>query len=228
MVNTKHQVVIGYTQRLFCDGLESLIDDTDDFSVRECVSVEKLNEYLVTKNSFDILILELNYPNNENLSFISDLKTRHPLIRVMLLSQMPGLNLSSKLIDSGIESYLLKSCNRHDMFTALRKVVNGNNFYCSDIIKPILSKNDNHHNDNIEVTLTDREAEILSLLVNCKTNIQIANDLGISENTVKTHRKNIQAKFGVNNMIGMIRYACRARLIDYGPDGFCVGCPHFI
>ena len=226
MVNIKQQVVIGYTQKLFCDGLESLIDGTEDFSVRECVSVEKLNEYLVTKNSFDILILELNYPNNENLSFIADLKKKHPMIHIMLLSQMPGINLSSKLIDSGIESYLLKTCNKHDIFTALRKVVDGNNFYCSEIIKPILSKSDNH-NHLSEVTLTDREAEILSLLVNCKTNIQIANELGISENTVKTHRKNIQEKFGVNNMIGMIRYACRARLIDYGPDGFCVGCPHF-
>lgn len=226
MANNKHQVVIAYTQKLCSEGLESLIDNSEDFAIRGIVPVSELEEYLKSKNSFEILILELRYPSKRDLDFMIHLKKKFPMVRIMLISLQAGSELSSRLIESGIDSYLLKSCSKTDLFGALNNMVNGKNFFCSEIIKSILSSNGNS-NKVLEVDLTQRETEILSLLVAGNTNIQIAKELMLSENTVKTHRKNILSKFGVNNLIGMIRYACRARLLDYGSDGFCAGCPHY-
>lgn len=144
----------------------------------------------------------------------------------MLITQLASLELSGKLIDSGIDAYILKSSSKSDLLAALIKIAEGNNFFCSEIIKSKLPTNNNHKNSN-EIYLTRRETEILSLLVNGRPNVRIAKELNLSESTVKTHRKNILAKFGVKNLIGMIRYACRSRLLDYGPDGFCIGCPHY-
>ena len=226
MIISKHQVVIGYTQKLCSDGLESMIEASDNFAVRGIVAVKDLEEYLKSKNSYEVLIIELRYPSKGDLSFLVQLKKQHPLVRIMLISLMTGAGLSSKLIESGIDAYILKSCSKTDLFAALNNIVNGKNFFCSDIIKSILTANGNS-NKIREVDLTQRETEVLSLLVAGNANIQIAKELRLSENTVKTHRKNILAKFGVNNLIGMIRFACRARLLDYSSDGFCEGCPHY-
>lgn len=226
MANTKHSILIGYTHKLVADGLESMIDSSDDFTVRESIAVGKLAEFHDSKNNFEIIIVELNYPNQGNLNLLSQIKAAHPMIRILLLCRLPSVDLSSKLISSGIEAFLLKTNSKNDLFAALYNIVNGKNYFCSDIIKTVLSNNPHTHGLP-EIILTPREAEILAMLVNCKTNILIARELGLSENTVKTHRKNILTKFGANNIFGMIRYACRARLIDYGPDGYCTGCPHY-
>jgi DNA-binding NarL/FixJ family response regulator len=226
MQQKKYNIVIGYTHKLFSDGLESMMEKSEDFTVRECVPAVNILKFLESKNSVDILIIELNYPNKDNLSFLCRIKEERPYLRIMLLSHLAGANISSLLIDSGIDAYLLKSCTKHDMFSALNKIINEKNFFCSDIIKVVLAKN-NHTKKGSEIVLTQRESEVLAMLVDCRTNNQIANELCISENTVKTHRKNLLSKFGVNNIFGMIRYACRSRLLDYGPDGFCMGCPHY-
>jgi DNA-binding NarL/FixJ family response regulator len=226
MANNQHKVVMGYTQKLFSDGLESMIQVSDDFVMGGIIPIADLPAYLQTKNAFEILIIELEYPHTGDLNFIIQMKKDHPSYRIMLISLQTEVDLSSKLIDSGIDAYIYKSCSKVDLFMALNKIVEGKNFFCSEIIKSILCLNNNSHNVH-EIDLTHREVEVLSLLVNGKTNIQIAKELKLSENTVKTHRKNILAKFGVTNIIGMIRYACRARLIDYGPDGFCTGCHQF-
>ena len=226
MINSKHQIVIAYTQKLCCEGLESLIDSSEDFAITGIIPVSELEEFLKSKNSFEILIVELKYPSKRDLDFMIHLKKKFSPVRIMLISLQAGSDLSSKLIESGIDSYILKSCSKTDLFAALNNMVNDKSFFCSEIIKTILSTNGNS-NKMLEVDLTLRETEILSLLVAGNTNIQIAKELMLSENTVKTHRKNILTKFGVNNLIGMIRYACRARLLDYGNDGFCAGCPHY-
>jgi len=226
MVNSKYQIVIGYTQKLFADGLESMIDGSEDFAIQGIVSLENLTEYLKTKNSVKIFIIELNYPNGKDLEFLIQLRKKLPLVHILLISQLAGLKISSNLIDSGIDAYILKTCSKSDLVAALSKIVDGNNFFCSLIVKSMLSSSGNGKNAH-EISLTQREIEILTLLVNGKTNLKMAKELNLSENTVKTHRRNILSKFGVNNLIGMIRYACRSRLLDYGPDGFCIGCPHY-
>ena len=226
MENTKHPILIGYTHKMVADGLEAVIDKTDDFTVKESIAIEKLTELLVDRSNFKIIIVEVNYPNHGNLSFLTQIKARYPVIHIVLLSRSPSADLSKKLINSGIDAFLLKTGSKYDLINALYKAVNGKKYFSSDLIKTVLSEN-NCLQQPAEVNLTPREAEILALLVNCKTNIQIAKELGLSENTVKTHRRKILEKFGVNNIFGMIRYACRARLIDYGPDGFCTGCPHY-
>ena len=226
MASIKHQVVIAYTQKLCSEGLESMIECSNDFAIRGMVPVNNLAEFLKTKNSFEILLIELRYPNKGDMNLLIQLKKEHPGLRIMLISLRPCIDLSRKLIDIGIDAFILKSCSKSDMFAAMYKILDGNNFFCSEIIKSIVYTNGNS-SEMKEISLTQRETEVLSLLVNGKTNLHIAEKLSLSENTVKSHRKNILAKFGATNLIGMIRYACRARLLDYDPSGFCTGCPHF-
>ncbi len=228
MTNNKHQIVIAYTQTLCSEGLGSLLENSRDFVIQGLVPIIYLENYLKSRNSVDIIIIELILPNCRNIDLIINLKRQFPQIRVMIISLQPSPNLSSKLIKSGIDAYILKECcSKTDLFAALTNMVNDKNYFCSEITKSILSASV-YSSKKPEVALTQRETEVLSLLVAGNTNTQIAKELRLSENTVKTHRKNILGKFGVNNLFGMVRYACRARLMNYDSDGFCHGCPSHI
>jgi DNA-binding NarL/FixJ family response regulator len=226
MKDNKHQILIGYSLKLFCDGLESLIKGFDEFTVVKSLPYNyELIELIKELNDLDILIIELNCPTKYDLALVHKIIDTSLLMKILLISNKPRSKICSNLIESGISAYLLKTCTKHDLLLALNKIIDNKNFYCSEITKAILHENHQSSNE-LEISLSEREKEILGMLINCKTNNQIALNLGLSENTIKTHRRNIHNKFGVNNLIGMVRYACRANLINFGQDDFCIDCPH--
>lgn len=221
-----NQVIIAYKTSLLADGLELIIEGASNYCVIGKIPYgNELVELLSSFNETNIVIIELNCPLDTDLIYIDSLIEMFPTLKVFLLSHLPQIKMIKKILESRINAYLLKSCSKQDMIIALDKLAENKNYFCAQITKTLVEKkNDAFEDDNL---LSSREKEILGLLVSCKTNIEIANFLGLSENTIKTHRRNIQNKFGVNNLIGMIRYACRANLLDFENDEFCLKCPHF-
>jgi len=221
-----HKISIAYTTRLFSDGLEAIIERFENFSV---VFTSPLGKELFDKledSLFDqILILQVNCPSMRDLNQIQKLREEYQNIKILLLSLLPRTNIGFDLLDSGISGYLLKSCTKEDLQSALNKIIEDKPYICSDITSRLFTrKKENQAGEQYD--LTDREKEILSMLVNSHTNKQIASSLNLSENTIKTHRRNIHAKFGVSNLLGLVRYACRSNLIDFGDDGYCLVCPY--
>ena len=226
MGSINNQVSIGYSSRLFSDGLESIIDGFNDFSVLNSVPVgDKLKTSLDNHSFPDFLILEVGHPGERDLSYIKLLLETFASLKILLISHLPNRHMTSDLLESGILAYLLNSCSSQDLLTALNKMLEDKHYFCSDITKTLLAGHNLNHKSE-ENTLTDREIEILTLLVQSHTNKYIAEDLNISENTVKTHRRNIQKKFGMSNLLGMVRYACRENLVDFGCAEFCTTCPY--
>jgi DNA-binding NarL/FixJ family response regulator len=226
MPDQNHKISIGYTTRLFSDGLEAIIERFENFSVVSTSPIGKELFSKLTDNSFEqILILQVNCPSSRDLDHIKHVLESYPHVKILLISLLPRTNIGFKLIESGISGYLLKSCNKEDLSSALNKIKDNKPYICSDITQNLFTgkKKDK---DKKEYDLTDREKEVLSMLVSSHTNKQIASKLNLSENTIKTHRRNIHSKFGVSNLLGMVRYACRSNLIDFGDDGYCLVCPY--
>jgi len=226
MGSQKHKLFIGYTTRLFSDGLEAMVKDFEEIECAHSAPIgESLAESIAIDPSIEILILEVNCPSKVHLDIIQNVRHSFPYLKILLLSLLPRKEIGIDLIDSGIFGYLLKSCGKEDLRSALDKIIQNMPYICADISKSLLiGKRRKQEEEN--KLLTDREKEVLSLLVNNTSNKQIAQSLKISENTVKTHRRNIHSKFGVSNLIGLVRYACRSNLIDFGDDGYCMVCPY--
>lgn len=220
------KVFIAYTSRLFSDGLHDMIDTFEGYTaMRSFPFGNSILDNFSDKTRADILVLEVNCPLKRHLEQIYCLLEAFPNQKIILLSNQPRLEIGVDIIESGISAYMLKSCGKEDLLAAFRKIIEGKHYFCSDITQRLLSPNYENPYEK-EVKLTDREKEILGLLVNSYSNKQIAIQLSLSENTVKTHRKNIHAKFGVSNLIGLVRYACRSNLIEFGDEGFCLVCPY--
>lgn len=221
------KIFIGYSNRLFADGLEALIKGFDDFEV---MHTYPLGDALIKQSGLlddiDALIIECDQPKRQEINLIHSLQDRYPGIRILLISYQPGLQIGMEILDSGISSYLLKACTSNDLQTALDKISQNKEYFCSDITKELISTSKKIH-DEKQHELTNREVEVLSLLVDCQTSWEIAEKLQISENTVKTHKRNLQSKLGANNLLDMFMYALKNNIVDVRSTEFCSGCPYF-
>lgn len=222
---SKIKIFIAYTEKLIYEGLHSLIDTRKEYSiVGSDVNGENIIHSL-KKVKFDILIIELGFPNKCNLKYVSRIKLSFPEIKILMITSYFKQGIVNKFIDLGIDGYILKKCTSDDLFSSLEKIIDDENYFCSAITQLLLKEYQDVH-ENKEHFLTYREIEITRLLIEGLSNEEIAQKLSISLHTVKTHRKNIMDKFGAKNLISLIRYACRENLIERENDFFCVSCPY--
>lgn len=219
-------VIIGYKTKLLSDGLKRVLNHYEGFSVIADYPIGDYAHSEVPEHTSETLyILELNCPAQRDLGYIQHINGVYPHHKIITLSYLPRHDMIVELLDSGISGCFLKSCGAEDLIMGMRKIAEGKPYFCSEITRNMLTARKKNVSQ-AEFDLTERERDVLGMLVNSYSNKQIASALSLSENTVKTHRKNIHAKFGVSNLIGLVRYACRTNLIDFGDDGFCLVCPY--
>jgi two-component system, NarL family, response regulator NreC len=118
----------------------------------------------------------------------------------------------------GIKGYLLKSSPVEELLKAIRAIAAGGEYYSEEI--DVQFKEDDIRNTiliddrKVKDILTKREMEILQLVCKEYSNAEIADKLFLSVGTVETHRKNLIAKLGVSNTVGLVKYAFRHNLIE--------------
>jgi DNA-binding NarL/FixJ family response regulator len=110
-------------------------------------------------------------------------------------------------LDAGANGYILKSAVDLDLIQAVKKVAEGQTVLDPKVAKPAALKGEKN------LGLTNRELEILQLIVNGKSNKEIAGDLELSVNTVSVHRANIMEALGIHNTAELVVYAIKNGLV---------------
>ncbi len=160
----------------------------------------------------DIIVLEVEQANSFTIAYIDNVKCHFPGLPLFLIASEMKKGMTENIIDSGISGFIFKSGTRDELLKGLSRLRSNDRYFCTGISELLLDDFQDLNNDNEEF-LTYREKQILELLIDGETNHRIAGILRISENTVKTHRRNIMEKFGTKNLLGMIRYAYEKNLI---------------
>lgn len=220
-----HDIFIGYDDRLVYEGFAALISSRETYNV---IGGAKNGEEVFKRLKFKlpkIILVELGIPNSKAIDYLRELHKEYPIPKKILISSICNNGKISKIMETGLDSFILKSCNKEDLFNALAHVEDNKQFYCS-VVTSLLLKEYKGYKDQNNGLLTNREMSVLRRLVNGNSNKQIAYELEINESTVKTHRKNLMDKIGASNLLTLVRYACRNNLIDYGMDSFCLSCPY--
>jgi two-component system, NarL family, response regulator NreC len=166
----------------------------------------------------DILLLDLHLPDIEPEEFIQKVRSLKPDNKIILLTLMRGTRFIHKLLKHNIQGYILKSAPVEELLSAIRSVYKDGTYYSEDV--DIRIKEDDIRNTviidgkRIDDILTRRELEIMKLVCKEYSNAEIAEKLFLSIGTVETHRKKIIAKLGVNNTVGLVKFAIKNGLID--------------
>lgn len=195
---------------LVLDGLEVLLN-TFEFveQTKSALNYMELKTIL-EKETFDILLLDIHFGKHDGREIIEDIKHLNPNMKVIALTSHSDSATIKSSINAGFDGYLLKIDGREEIEKALKTVTN-NEKYFSPKTQQVFFETQTSKN---KTELTDREKEILQLIVQEKTTKEIAEHLCLSEKTIETHRGNIMLKLEVKNIAGMVRKAIIQGLVS--------------
>ena len=166
----------------------------------------------------DILLLDVYLPDISEEELVQQIRATHPDLRIIYLTLLRGTRYVHKLAKYNIQGYILKNASLEELLGALRSVQDGGSYFSKDI--HIGDRDEDFRNTitiedkQIDEILSRRELEVLRLICKEYSNAEIADKLFLSVSTVETHRKNLIAKLGVNNTVGLVKFALRNNLTD--------------
>ncbi|GAA4398062.1 response regulator transcription factor [Nibrella viscosa] len=195
--------------RLFNDALKTLLTTQPDLTV--CGQVFTANDALpaIHRLTPQLVLLDVNLQGVNGIDLGRQLLLHFPGLRVMLLTMYNQPKLLEEARQAGLHGYLLKDATTDQLLTGIRTVVTGGTYFSLNEFGTSLP--DDHFGDDFarRLNLTFREVEVVQLICQGLSSEQIAAQLNLSVDTVKTHRKNIYFKLGINKVADLIQFAVK-------------------
>lgn len=197
------------------DGIRSILESQDDIVVVGEASDGAEAFEFVSNLLPDLVLMDISMPKTNGLEATRLIKERFPEVKVLILTQHDNREYIAPALGAGASGYVLKRSGRREMLNALRQVYEQGTFLTSSITQEVFQEysQTGRNGKESEHHLTDRERQVLQLVVEGKSNKEIAMVLGISPKTVSVHRTNIMSKLDVQNTVELIRYATSNPLI---------------
>ncbi len=160
----------------------------------------------------DIALVDLVMPEMDGQKMALALRKSKPKIKVIMLTGTEVDDRVFDLVAAGIEGYVLKQIEPGELVRAIRAVVHGEAYLHPDVMKKIVGRIQPQR--AASVSLTPREMEVLEMMATPNTYKQIASQLSVSEETVRSHAKNILEKMKQPNRAQAVLAAMRIGLIE--------------
>lgn len=210
-------VYIVEDHEMYVEGLSLLLSKQEDIRViGSSMNAHDLLQVLPGIQP-DLLLLDVHLPDMDEETLLQEIRSIRREQKIIYLTLMRGTRYVHKLIRHHIEGYLLKNAPFEELLKAIRTVQEGGRYFSKEI--DIIGEGDFRStlivdDQKLPDILSKREIEILRLICNEFSNAEIAEKLFLSVSTIETHRKNIISKLGVNNTVGLVKFALKNKLID--------------
>ena len=201
-------ILIVDDHEMFIDGLSALLSGQDKYQVTATANNGKEALVIIENQKVDLLITDLSMPEMSGTELVKICKEKYPEVKVLVLSMHNNRETVAEILMSEAEGYILKNTGKQELLTALDRITDDGTFYSHEVMSIMFEKiKKDKKRDEAIGNLTERELEVLGLIVKEKSSEEIAQDLFISKRTVDTHRKHIIEKTGVKTIVGLIKYA---------------------
>lgn len=199
------------------DGIQMLLEDEVGFKI--AAEAENGDEALEAceEHDIDLIIMDINMPGMNGIEATEKIKETYPEIKVLALTMMDEDQHIRQMIEAGASGYILKSSDKIELVKAISTIIDGKHYFSDDATQSVmmdLVKGTTENQQSDPGNITDREKEVLELIVQQYTNQEIAEELYISTRTVDAHRRNLLQKTGSKNTAGLVTYAIKHDLVD--------------
>ncbi len=202
------KVLIADDHRLMLDAIKLALAETDDIEVvGEATSGSQVLP-ITGRTNPDVVLLDVHMPEMDGLRCLDLLRKRHPEVTVVMLSGHDDPETINAALERGASSFVSKHVDPRDLASAVRLAAQG------AVFQAVAPKVDAAEGDAKKV-LTPSEQRVLEALARGLSNKEIAQELWLTQQTVKFHLTNIYRRLGVGNRTEAVRYAYQHRLVAH-------------
>lgn len=192
------------------DGLQALLSVEPGMQVVGSAADGIEAVHLARELNPDVILLDLVMPRMDGVQAINEIKRNDPAARILVLTSFAENHQVFSAIKSGAMGYIMKDTSADELIRAIRDTHHNKPVLQPEIARRLMRDIQNPEpQTNIENALTDREMEIIRQVALGKTNQEIADELVVSERTVRTHITNILAKLRLSNRTQLALYALK-------------------
>nr|WP_321406767.1 response regulator transcription factor [uncultured Carboxylicivirga sp.] len=194
---------------LFREGIKAIILNNEKVAeVLTFCDGDDVIRFLKGGGKVDVLFMDIIMPVRDGLYTTQFIKQYYPGIKVLALSSVDRVDYIEKMVDAGVDGYVLKECNVNELTQAMEAVLSNNNYFSSKIIVALSENTKMRFQQKVEPSvvsvLSQRELEVFRHLCNGLNRGEIASILFISEKTVDKHKENIFKKTGCKNLVHLV------------------------
>ncbi len=185
---------------------ELLLDEFKDLDIApvssEGAALERLGQ-----GHWDVAIVDLDLPGASGLQLIQTLKSRRPLLRVLVYTMHSEQQAGVQAFQQGADGFVSKDCSPDVLCEAIRRLLGGRKYVSAGLAEQLAVAADRNVERARHENLSRREQQVLQLLIRGKIPSEIATELSLSIKTVSTFRTRVFEKLQVDNYADLFRYA---------------------
>jgi len=205
------KVFIADDHQMFIDGIKALLQNVNTIEITgEATNGKQVLEQL-ERIKPDIILIDIGMPELNGIETTSIITQKYPSVKVIALTMYDDSIRISKMLKAGVKGYLIKNTSKNEILEAIQSVSEGGSYYPDKLIPQRYHR---AKSINPFADITEREIEIIKLIVKSMTNKEIAEALSISELTVNTHRKNAMRKLDIKNTAALVKFAIENNLSE--------------
>lgn len=202
----KKNILIVDDHPIVSTGLQALIEHTGEYGKIYVANNIASSRLLLKQEDIDIAIIDLELQDANGMELIKYIHQTHISTKILVYTMHEELWTIRQLMKEDADAIVMKGDNPQEVLIALRKIEQGKGYFSQQFMRLINSQ------DSSEISLSNREAEVLEHISNGLSTNDIAQQLNISNNTVEFHRHNLMKKLSANNMAQLVKKAIQLGL----------------
>jgi len=209
-----YKVFIVEDHEIFCKGLTALIEEIKDIEVSGTASSGNQFLQLIKGVEADIVFMDIKMPGLNGIETTRRALELRPELNIVALTMFNEEEYLQQMLEAGAKGFLLKNVNKTDIEKAVNAVVTGNLFFSEELMTTLGGKYlGKGGNNNDKPAFNEKEIQILNLICEGHTNMEIADIMALSHRTVDGYRAKMIEKTETTNTIGLVVYAIKNKLI---------------
>jgi DNA-binding NarL/FixJ family response regulator len=204
------------------NGIKLLLESQEDFKViGEASDGEEALLQLANNLNPDIILTDISMDNMDGMEMLKIVGQQYTSIKVVVLSMLNQIHYVIEGFEHGLSGYLLKNVDYNELLFGLRHVANGGKYMSVEISMSLLEKvssgelfGEKRRFVTAKIEVSDREMEVLALIADGFTNIEIADKIFLSKRTVEGHRQSLIEKAQVKNTAELVKFAFQSGLLQ--------------
>lgn len=221
----QHDLMLVDDHQIVRDGIRSLLNDQPGLRIvaEAQDGLEALD--LLEQRPVDLALVDISMPGMNGIDCTARIRKKFPQVRVLALTMLKEEQHIRHMLRAGASGYILKDAGKDELLKGISAVLRGENFFSSEASQVVMmdlvgksagkkAKPQQHE----PIYLTEREKDVLKLVVKELTNQEIAQQLHISHRTVDAYRRSLIQKVGARNSIGLVKFALENGLVEGSED----------